>query len=191
MSKIESPRRGVRERLSVRVICQLALLVALEIVFNRLLSINTEALKIGFAFVPVVLCAVLFGPVQAAIVYAIADVIGALLFPLGPLMPGLTLSCAIIGALHGLFLHGYIKSDAAPDYKCVKTWVRIVCPVLINCLVLGLFVNTFWLSLVYGKGYMYFFTMRLVEYAVLVPVQIVVIPFIITFARRLRKAGIA
>ena len=189
MSKIT--QRDPEPMLSVKIICQLALLVALEIVFNRLLSINTEALKIGFAFVPVVLCAVLFGPVHAAAVYAIADIVGALMFPLGAFMPGLTLSCAIMGLMFGLFLHKYIRAESAPDFKSVRTWVSIVVPILINCLLIGLCLNTFWLSLIYTKGYMYFFTMRLVEYTVLIPVQIILTPFIITFARRLRKSGIA
>ena len=191
MSKNGSTKGGLQGILSLKIVCQLALLVALEIVFNRILSINTQALKIGFAFVPVVLCAVLFGPVHAAIVYALADVIGALMFPLGPLMPGLTLSCALMGAVHGLFLHGFLKSDSPPNYTSVKTWVRIVCPVVINCIALGLFLNTFWLSLIYTKGYIYFFTMRLVEYSVLVPVQLLVIPFIIKLSRRMKKAGLA
>ena len=183
MSKIKSV-------FPIRVLCRMALLIALEIVLNRFLSINNQVIKIGFAFVPIVLCAVLFGPVHAAIVYAIADTIGALLFPIGPFMPGLTLSCALMGLMHGVFLRPLMKSGK-PGFR-ISNFIRIICPVVINCVLLGLLLNTFWLSLVYtNRSFYYFFTMRLVEYAVLIPVQIIMIPFIITLAKRLRKAGIA
>ncbi|MDR0861673.1 MAG: folate family ECF transporter S component [Oscillospiraceae bacterium] len=177
---------------SVRVVCQLALLVALEIVFNRLLSINTEALKIGFSFVPIVLCAVLFGPVHAAIVYAVADTLGALMFPLGAYMPGITLSCALMGLDFGLFLHGFVAASEKFELSKFKTWLRIVCPIVINCVAFGLLANSFWLSLVYTKrSFAYFFTSRIIEYSVLIPVQIILVPIIITLARRLRASRIA
>ena len=59
----------------------LAMLTAAEIVLNRFLSINTWNMKIGFSFVPVVIAAVLLGPAYAAIVGALGDFLGAILFP--------------------------------------------------------------------------------------------------------------
>ena len=173
---------------SVQTICQMALLIALEIVFNRFLSINTQALKIGFAFVPIVLCAVLFGPLHAAIAYAIADTIGALLLNTvgGPYIPGITLSCAMMGIMYGVFLQPLLFSE---NGKLTKIQImRIICPVAINCMVFGLALNSFWLSLAYSsRSFYYFLTTRLIEYAILIPVQIILIPLIITVAKRLRR----
>ena len=70
--------------MTVRVITTSAVLVALEIVLNRFCSINTFGWKIGFSFVPVVAAAVVYGPVVGAIVGGLGDLIGALLFPIGP-----------------------------------------------------------------------------------------------------------
>lgn len=173
----------------VRTLAYLALLVALEIVFNRLMSINTEALKIGFSFVPIVMTAVLFGPVHAAIVYALADTVGALMFPLGPYMPLISLSCFGMGIVYGLFLRKFMIGEEE-NFRSAKNFLRILAPILINCLVFGLVLNSLWLSLIYGKGFVYFFTMRIVEYSILIPVQIIVIPILIAFARRLRSAKI-
>jgi riboflavin transporter FmnP len=42
------------------------MLVAMEIVLNRFVSIKTPFLKIGLSFVPVVMGAMLYGPVGGA-----------------------------------------------------------------------------------------------------------------------------
>ena len=179
----------IKNTVSVKIICQLALLSALEVVLNRLLSINTQALKIGFAFAPIVMAAVLFGPIHAAIVYAVADSIGAILFPTGPFMIGITFSCAIMGLVFGLFLRPLMKDET--NKLSVKSIILIVIPVLINCLLLGLLLNSYWLSLIYTKrSFIFFFNMRVVEYSMLIPIQIVIIPFLINLAKRLKRLGI-
>ena len=64
----------------------------------------------------------------------------------------------------------------------------ILPPVLINCIVLGLFVNTAWVSLLYAsRGYWGWFVYRLPEYAVLIPVSVALIPAIFKLSRVLRK----
>ena len=182
MSKIKSA-------LSVRVLCRMAMLIALEIVFERFLSIGTDALRIGFGFVPIVLCAVLFGPAHAAVVYAIADVIGALLF-YGSCMPGITFDRALMGLMFGVFLLPLMLSDG--NKLSFSKTIRMICPIAINCLILGLLLDSYWLSLISTKNsFYYLFTTRIIQYAVLIPVQLILTPFIITLAKRLRKAGIA
>ncbi len=87
----------------------LGVLVALEVVLSRLLSINippaNAVFKISFAFVPVVLAAEFYGPLWAGAAAALADVIGALLFPSGAFFPGFTLTAFLVGATFGLFLY--------------------------------------------------------------------------------------
>jgi len=170
---------------STRLLIHLALLVALEIVLNRMLSINTMALKIGFAFVPIVVCAAAYGPLWAAVACALADVIGALLFPTGPFMPGITLSAFLRGGLLGFAQYGL---ELKP--KSVGFWLRVALPVLFYGLVLSLVVNSYWLSLIYTKGFVYFFTSRLVQEAGMIPVQIIIIPALIALVQRLVKAGL-
>ncbi|HBK85843.1 MAG TPA: folate transporter, partial [Firmicutes bacterium] len=75
-----------------------ALLVALSIVASRFLSINTPIIRIGFGWLPILLAGLLYGPGWGFIVGAIADFIGANLFPFGPYFPGFTLSAGLSGA---------------------------------------------------------------------------------------------
>lgn len=166
-------------RISVRTITYLALLAALEIVLNRFCSINTMGLKIGFSFVPIVVAASLFGPVHAAAVYALADFLGAILFPIGQYHPGFTICAALMGFVWGIFLHN--GSGRAG-------FLNILAPSLINNLVIGLLVNTAWVAMLYGsKTYAGWFLYRLSEYAVLVPLNLVIAPALLRMCRDLRK----
>ncbi len=171
----------MKKRISTRTISQIAAFIALEIVLNRFCSFNTMGLKIGFAFVPIALCAMLYGPWWAAVAGALSDIVGANLFPLGPYFPGFTVVAAMMGAVYGLFLYKKDKPRFFPD---------ILSPTLINCL-LGLFLNTVWLSIIYtSKGYWGWFVYRLPEYAVLVPVHLIILPLLPRLAGAMRKAGI-
>lgn len=77
---------------NIRTITHVAALIAIEIVLSRFCSIATPIVKIGFGFVPVAVCAMLYGPVWAGAAGGLGDFIGAILFPIGGYSPLLT-SC--------------------------------------------------------------------------------------------------
>ena len=163
----------------LKFICFSAILIAIEIVLNRFLSINTLGLKIGFSFVPIVIAAILFGPVKAGVIYGISDLLGAILFPIGPYFPGFTVCAFLMGMVYGVFLY---KKEKVGFFK------NILPPVIINYIVLGLLVNTLWVSILYGsKTYWGWFIYRLPEYAVLVPVSAILIPAILKLTKELKK----
>lgn len=108
-----------------------ALLIALDVVFTRLLAINTPLMKIGLGFAAVAVSAMLYGPAWAALTAALGDLIGALLFPTGAYFPGFTLTAALTGLIFGLFL-----------YRREKSWLRAFFAALTNCLLVTLLLNT-------------------------------------------------
>ena len=164
-------------RFSLRTIVTLSLLTALEIVLNRFLSINAWNIKIGFSFVPVVIGAMLYGPLGGAVVGALGDFIGALLFPIGPYFPGFTLTAFLMGAVFGLLM------------KKVRTVSRVLAAVGINQFILSLFLNTLWISLLYGSPYVPLLATRLVQAVVLTVAQIVVILALVRVMPQLEKAA--
>ena len=166
---------------STRVLTTLALLTALEIALSRFLSINAWNTKIGFSFVPIVAAAILYGPAAAGIVGALGDFIGAILFPIGAYFPGFTLTAFLTGCVFGLFLH---RKEAIPvtpaedgevRKESVKEWLRILAAVGINQLILSLFLNTLWISVLYGSPYLPLLATRLVQCVIMTVVQIVCI----------------
>ena len=168
---------------NVRRLVMLSLLVAAEIVFNRFLSVNTAGVKIGFSFVPIVIAAYLFGPVYAGAAYAVADLMGAILFPIGPYHPGFTVCAFLMGVCYGLFL--YKKRE-------ISLFKNILPPVLINSIFFGLLINTVWVSMLYGrKTYGGWFIHRLLtEYSILIPVSLLLIPSVIGICRLIdRRIG--
>ena len=148
-------------QINPRNITIIAMLAAMEVVLSRFLSINAWDLKIGFNFIPIVVAAMMFGPVCAGLVAALGDLIGALLFPIGAYFPGFTATAFITGVVFGLFL-----------YK-KQSYLRALIAVLINQLILGLLVNSYWISVLYGSPYLPLLYTRLIQCAILIPVQFI------------------
>ena len=173
------------KKIPVKLLTYSAMLIALEVVLSRFFSINTMGLKIGFSVVPVAAAACLFGPVCAAVVYAMGDFIGANLFPIGPYHPGFSLCAAAMGLVLGLFL--YRKNG-----EKVPFFPNIVVPAVVNNIVFGLLINTCWVAMLYSKKtYWGWFLYRLPEYAVMIPVYLIVIPVIIKLCGQLKKHSLA
>ena len=135
------------------------LLIATDVVLTRFVSIQAWQFRIGFGFVPIVLAGMMLGPFKAGIVAALADVLGATLFPAGTFFPGFTLTACFVGVLYGIFL--YKKQNK----------VRIILPVLIHQCILSLILNTLWLSILYGSPFLPLFASRLLQTAIMLPVE--------------------
>lgn len=163
------------KRISTQHLVLMGLLVACEIVLSRFLSFSAWNLKIGFAFLPVVLAAVLIGPLAGGIVAALGDFIGAILFPIGAYFPGFTLTAFLTGFIFGLFLS---KEQTMP---------RIIGAVAINQLILSFLLNSLWISILYGAPFIPLLGTRIVQVAVLAPVQVVVIKLILPAVKRIQK----
>lgn len=152
------------KKTSFRTVTYLAFLIALQIVLSRFLSIATPIMKISLGFVPVAIAGMLFGPLYGGMVAAVADFLGAILFPIGPYFPGFTLTAFLTGAIYGVFL-----------YQKEKSWVRIIFAILIIALVLNLGLNTFWIMVITGKGYLALLPARLMQNFLMIPTQILVV----------------
>ena len=143
----------------------IAFLIALSVILTRFCSINTDILRIGFGFLPAAMVGIMYGPIWAGASYAVADVLGMLIFPSGAFFPGFTFTAFLTGCVYGFFLY---KKESL-------SWKRILIPVLIVCMGLNLFVDTLWLEILYGQGYLAIFPMRIIKCAAMVPIQTVLI----------------
>ena len=68
----------------------IAMLVAFDVIFSRLLAFNILIATVGLGFAAAAVCAMLYGPAWAGVCAALADFVGALLFPTGAYFPGFT-----------------------------------------------------------------------------------------------------
>ena len=149
----------MKKGISIQKLAILGVLIAMEIVLSRFVSISTWNMKIGFAFIPVAAAAILLGPVEAAVCGGLADLLGATLFPIGAYFPGFTLTAALTGLVFGLLFHKE------------QTSLRVVCAVLINQFILGLLCNTYFISVLYGSDFKALFATRIVQSLILTAAQ--------------------
>lgn len=143
----------------------LALLVALEVVLSRFLSINTPINKIGFAFVPLALSGMLYGPLAGLAVGTVSDLLGATLFPTGPFFPGFTLTTALKGLIYGLCL----------DRKNAGRWPPVIFAVTFNAVVFSLVLNTIWIHMISGTAISALLLSRVIQELFLIPIQVLVL----------------
>lgn len=178
----------------------MALLVALDIVLSRFGSINLWNTRIGFGFVPIVVAGMLLGPTKAALTAGVADIIGALLVPTGAFFPGLTVTAVLRGVLYGVLLklipemtaknQGIASFFTAPEglsAKYRKNWLLLAAgTVLIDQLLLGLLLQSYWLSVLFGSPYGGMLVSRIPQIAILIPVEFVVLVFLPRLTERLK-----
>lgn len=165
-------------KFDTRSIAALGVLLAAEIVLTRFVSFTTWNTRIGFGFVPVVLAALLFGPVHAALVAGMGDFVGAILFPVGPYFPGFTLTAVLTGLVFGFFLGR------------ANRLLGTLAAVAVVQFVLGLFLNTFWIHLLYSSPFLPLLATRLVQAVVLSVVQVVTIQALYPLADRLKGSAV-
>lgn len=150
----------------------LAVLVAMHIILSRFLSYSVWNMKIGFDFLPVAAAAVLYGPAGAAVVGAVGDFIGAILFPIGAYFPGYTLSAALSGAVLGICLHKR------------RTLLRVTAAVAVNQWGISLLLTSFWISYTNLTPYWPMVASRVPQCAIMTVLQI---PVLLLLPRLLRS----
>lgn len=154
----------MNKKFNVKRLVQISLLIALQIILTRFCSIQTPIVRIGFGFLPVAMIAIMYGPIWAGVSNGIADIIGVVLFPTGAFFPGFTLTAILAGIIYGVFL-----------YNKPITWTRIIGAVLVIDIVLNLGLDTYWLSILMGKGFIALLPTRILKEVILIPLKIIMI----------------
>lgn len=150
-----------------RRLIYLALLIAMNIVFVRLLSVQTPVTRLDFGFIPIFLAGSLFGPVWGGIAGGAADILGMLVNSKGMayFFPW-TINAVLHGVIYGLFL-----------YQKEKTWLRVIACVLLQGVLVNLLLGSIWGTLYLGNGALFWavFVKRLLMVSLTVPIQIITI----------------
>ncbi|MCR4902646.1 MAG: folate family ECF transporter S component [Butyrivibrio sp.] len=150
------------QKLKVVVFC--GMMCALAIVLSYVTTIRIGPyIKVGFSSIPNKIVDLMFGPAIGSIFGASLDVIKYLIAPDGPFFPGFTISAFLGGLVYG-----------AAFYKKPVSIVRIFVAELIVKLFINVVLNTFWLDMLYGKGFIALIPSRIVSNAIMLPVDTIV-----------------
>ncbi len=162
-------RDSAKELSKIQSVSICAMMLALRVVigyFSNLTLAISPDVKIGFAFLPVALAAMLCGPVCGMIVGGFGDLLSFLIAPMGFYFPGWTISGMLVGLLYGLFLY---KSK------------HLLADIIICELIIGIFVEvalgSLWLLIQYQKAFLLMAGLRGLKTLVAVPIEIVLIFF--------------
>ena len=118
-----------------------AMLVALYTILSLFTLKLSTTMEIGFAYLALALCGMMFGPVVGGIAGAVGDTLGFIVSPNGAFFPGFTISAFIMGFIYGILL-----------YKKPLTVKRIMFTSLIVMLVCNLTLTPIWLNMMYGTS---------------------------------------
>lgn len=154
-----------------RKIILTAILLAALIVLSRFLSIKTPILKISFAFIPTMLCAIWLGAKWTILLNTLGDIIGATLFPTGPFFIGYTISTAIAGLIYGLLL--YKREENSYDDK--QFIIRLIVSTILVTGISNVGLNTLWISITTGKAFIVLLGTRILKELIMIPIRVIVI----------------
>ncbi len=162
---------------NTKVLTAAALLTAIGIIAGFFKIPITNLIEIRFSSIPIAAAGALFGPGIAAIVGILTDIGGFIVKPTGPYFPGFTISSAVSGLIYGIMLHRKDNSQSA--YSTKSFIIRIIAAELINAVVVSLLLNSLWLSILYGKGFIASITARALKTFIMIPVNVILLTAIL------------
>jgi len=145
------------------VLC--ALFGAIAIVLGSLTLEIGNYIKIGFSTIINQLVAALFGPVTTGLFGGAMDILKFIIKPTGPYFPGFTISAVLGGVIYGFFYY-------TPAKKGQKiSFLRIFLAEAIVAFFVNILLGTYWLSILYGKGFLALLPARALKNIIMTPIN--------------------
>ena len=166
---------SAKELKKVQALSVCAMFAALSLILNQVASITIGPyIKIGFSGIPNQLADYLFGPVTGGLFAGILDVVKYFMKPDGPFFFGFTFNAMLSGLIYGTLL--YRRPVSIKRIVIAEFLVKLV----INC---GL--NTLWISMLYGKGFIALLGPRVIKNVIMLPIDSFILFFALTYAKKI------
>ena len=156
---------SAREFGQLRNIVFCGVMGALSVVLSFVGSIRINPyMKIGVSEIPNLMIDYLMGPVVGGVFGAVMDFLKFLIHPDGSFFPGFSLSAAAAAMIFGMFLYK----------KKITFWRLLVSEILVK-LIVNIGMNTLWLDMLYGKGFLAILPHRIVSNLIQLPIDTIVL----------------
>ena len=166
--------RSLRGLTHLRALVTAAMLLAVQVLLGLVAAIPLgPSIRISFGYLALSTTGALLGPAASMINGALADVLGAIIHPIGPYFPGFTLTGLVSGAIYGAML--YDREITLKRVLLTKLLIDVVCNLLLN---------TLWINLLYGKAIFAILPARLLKNALQYPVDVLLLYPLLKLARR-------
>ncbi len=191
----------------LKTIVVVAMFIAIGVILGFMFTVQiTDFLKIGFSFIANEMTALLFGPVVGGIMGGITDILKffsfianemtALLFGpvVGGIMGGITDILKFIVKPTGAYFFGFTLNAilggviyGAILYHQPISLKRILVSKIIVAIFVNLLLGTYWLTMLYGKGFIALLPARALKQVCSVPIESIIF---FVFAETLSKAKV-
>ena len=141
---------SAKELKNTKSLVVMAMLLALAVVLGFVSVQVTDSLRISFTFLPNALAGRLFGPTVGMLIGGLADILKYIVKPTGPFFPGFTISGILGGLIYGLVL-----------YKKPLRLGRVILANVLVTVFVNIFLNTYWLTVLYGSSYLVIWPARI------------------------------
>lgn len=162
----ESFKSSAKELSSPLSLAVCAMLLAISLVLSYFGNVSitfmgTNVIKLSFAVIPIAAAAMLYGPVPAAIIGGLSDIIGFMMMPMGAFIPGFTISMILTGIIYGIAFYRRKVSAAG-----------IAVSTLVVAVVINLLLGTLWFVLFYGFQLRHALFVRGIKELIMYPITV-------------------
>lgn len=174
---------------NIRSLTTAALLIALHTVLAVFVSVQvTDSLRISVSFLANVAIGCLYGPVMGAVCGGIGDIVQFVIKPTGPYFPGWTISAACACFIYGMFFYKRFPERKRfliqPDISfLVRTFIAIA----LDMVLVNILMGTYWVTVMYGKGFMVYLTSRFIKNIIQLPINVVLTYYVLGFLRDVKE----
>ena len=167
-------RSALADFKQVRILAFAALMIAACTALSYIPSIpvGDAGVKVTWGFLARSVCSLVGGPVTALVFGFAEDTISYLLHPTGPYFPGYALTTMLGTLIYALFLY---RAKLTPGWMLVRVFLAKMFTNILNVLL-----GSLWSSILYGKGYLYTMTISFWKNLTMLPVQTVMLFFLLT-----------
>jgi len=165
-----------KELKSVRNLAIASFLITIKLIVDLFTIQLNQALHLSFEFLPFASLSMLFGPVVGAMSGGVSDIINYIMNPKGAFFPGFTISEMVSGIIYGI---AFYKKEISVK-RCIVAQIAVV-------VIVDILMNTFWLSLLYGKGFFVSLPIRVVKNLVMLPINTAMMYFILKLVYRVKN----
>lgn len=159
-------KENARSLKNVRVIVGVALFFALNVILNLFGSIQiTNQLKLGFASIATAASCLLYGPVPNLVLAPLLDLVNYVVKPVGAYYPIFMISTMASACIFSAYF-----------YNCKKiTWIRVILCRITYDVVVSLFLNTLFTSMLWGTPFLVIAGPKLIKNFISLPFQVVIL----------------
>ena len=165
-----------KELRKIRSITLVSMLGAISIILGSLTVMIGDFLKINFNLLPNSLVFYLFGPVVGAVYGATMDILTFIVRPTGTFFFGFTLSAIFTGIIYGIAL--YTKPISLRRFFFAN---------LIHMVFINILLNTYWLTILIGQGFLILLPIRTLKAIIMLPIETLLM---YTVINRLEASGL-